>query len=179
MTLRVIPESEMEPATDRSIRDGLCACFPPDVAVFSKTRAWHGSAPLFSVVVEDDGAVVAHAGVVDRVVKVGEELLRVAGIQNVFVLPAGRGRGLCDRVMEAAMEEAARRGFDAGLLFCVPDLEKVYRRVGWRLLATREAVRVDDDGREIPLPAKNIAMWLPLGRGDFPEGRIHLQGNDW
>lgn len=36
-----------------------------------------------------------------------------------------------------------------------------------------------EDGRELPLPPKNIAMWLPLRTPTFPDGPLHLNGNDW
>ncbi len=179
MKTTVIDETEMSPELDQSIRDGLCVCFSPDVEVFSKTRTWHGSAPAWSVVMEMDGKVVAHVGIVDRKIRVGDRFLRVAGIQNVFVLPEERGKGLCDAVMDTAMVEAAKRRFDAGLLFCVPELEKVYARVGWKLMPKEDVVRIDDNGAEQKLPAKNIAMFFPLKVKKFPPGTIHLRGNDW
>lgn len=127
----------------------------------------------------DDNCIAAHAGIVDRTVKVEKTFIRVAGIQNVFVLPEYRGVGLCEKVMDAAMQEAEKRNFDAGLLYCVPQLEKVYAKCGWRLLPEREIIRIDENGKHIPLPPKNITMFFPLKMQEFPEGKINLQGNDW
>ena len=179
MFIEIIPESEIDPTTDAAIRQGLCACFPPDVAVFSKTRAWHGSAPVWSVVVRHEGCVAAHTGVVDRTVRVGDRQIRVAGIQNLFVLPEYRGRGLCDQVMEAAMSEASKRDYDIGLLFCVPELARVYERCGWSNLGCRDVIRIDERGLDAALPTKNITMFYPLATSEFPDGSVHLQGNDW
>jgi len=180
MDPRIVLEAEIDAALDQAIRDGLCRCFPDDCEVFSRTRAWHGSGPAWSVVVEgDDGRVIAHVGIVDRTITAGGQPVRVAGIQNVFVVPEGRGKGLCDLVMNAAMVEAGRRGFDVGLLYCVPNLEKVYARCGWRLLPRERIIRVDENGKEIALPEKNIAMFHPLKLAVFPTGEIHLRGNDW
>jgi GNAT superfamily N-acetyltransferase len=50
--------------------------------------------PAWNVIVEDAGMVVAHVGIIDRVIKAGNRQLRIAGIQNVFVLPEYRGQGL-------------------------------------------------------------------------------------
>ena len=142
-------------------------------------RAWHGCAPAWSVVLEDaSGNLLAHVGIVDRTVSVGRQSYRIGGVQNVFVLPQFRGRGLVDQVMAASMDEARRREFDCGLLFCVPELEKVYGRCGWKKLPEVPVVRVEE-GKELPLPGKNIAMSYPLVRGEFPGGTIHLRGNDW
>ena len=175
----VIEECDMTQALDAAIREGLCACFPEDGATFSKTRKWHGSGPSWSVILESEDIIAAHAGVVDRTVKAGGELVRVAGIQNLFVRPEFRSRGLAKAVMERAMSEAGRRGFECGLLFCVPELAKLYSDCGWQILPRERVIRVDEEGREVELPPKNIAMYFPLTRSEFPSGPIHLRGNDW
>jgi hypothetical protein len=77
------------------------------------------------------------------------------------------------------MDEARRRDYDCGFLFCVPELEKVYARCGWLLLPPEPIIRIDETGAETPIPGKNIAMWHPLRADTFPPGVIHLQGNDW
>jgi hypothetical protein len=84
--LKIIKEIEMIDDLDRSVKEGLCRCFKPDNDVFSKSRGWHGSMPEWNVIVEDAGVVVAHVGIIDRIIKAGNQPLRVAGIQNVFVL---------------------------------------------------------------------------------------------
>lgn len=179
MDLRIIEEADITDEMDLLIKAGLCKCFPPDVEIFSKSRAWHGSAPAWSVVILDKERIAAHVGIVDRVINAGGLQIRVAGIQNVFVLPDYRGQGLCDKVMNQSMETAEQREFDAGLLYCVPQLEKVYARCGWQLLPKEDVIRVDDTGNELALPDKNIAMFYPLKIKKFPVGTVHLQGNDW
>ncbi len=175
---RIIDENDMTPRLDEAIRRSLCVCFPADAGVFSGTRKWHGSGPAFSAVIEDAAQVIAHVGVVDRTLRFGAEPARAAGIQNVLVLPEHRGRKLCDAVMLAAQDEAVQRGFDCGVLFCVPKLEKVYARVGWKTISN-DCVRVDDDGIEKPIPGKNICMFLPIRMAAAPPGLLHLSGNDW
>jgi GNAT superfamily N-acetyltransferase len=179
MRLRTVLEAEMTPELDAAIRRGLEVSFPEDAGIFSRTRAWHGSAPAFSIVLEHEGEVIAHVGVVDRVISAGGHALRVAGIQNVFVLPEFRRRGLTTALMEAAMREAAARDFDLGLLFCVPEIERVYSRSGWLTLDPRPTIRVDESGNEVEIPGKNIAMFYPLRQPSFPQGVLHLGGNDW
>lgn len=173
-----INEEEMTPALDRAILANLRRAFAGEPDTVFETRSWHGSRPAFSAYLDRDGAVVAHAGVVDRTIKVGGISLRIAGVQNVFVVPEARGGGNCQKVMNLAMIEAMKRGFDLGLLFCIPKLEKTYASCGWINLGEREAIRVEE-GRELPLPGKNIAMYHPLKLTQFPDGIIHLCGNDW
>lgn len=177
LELRIASESALDSRTDAAIRTALCVGFPADREVFARTRAWHGSSPAWSVWLEDDGTVIAHAGVVDRTVLAGEAAVRVAGVQNLCVVPDYRGRGFCKRVMEAAMDEAARRGHQCGLLFCTAALGTIYERLGWRFL-DRAVTRIDS-GRPLPLPEGNRPMVYPLSLRAMPPGPIDLQGNDW
>lgn len=179
MKLQIVLETAISPAQDASIRAGLCICFPPDVEIFSRTRAWHGCHPAWSVLVEHADSVIAHAGVVEREVFVGQEQVSVAGVQNTFVLPEHRGRGLFRQVMAAVLEEAGRRGLEFGLLFCTPEIGAKYARQGWSLLDDRGVTRLDEDWRRLPLPAKNVTMWYPIVGRTLPPGDLDLQGNDW
>ncbi len=81
--------------------------------------------------------------------------------------------------MNAAMSEANRRAVDVGLLYCIPRLHDVYARCGWQRLPETRIIRVDENGTNVPLPDKNIAMFHPLRIRHFPAGIIHLRGNDW
>jgi len=180
MNIRIVDETDMTKALDKAIRDGLCASYPEQYcSVFSQTRQWHGSWPSWTVVVDKQGVVEAHVAVVDRVVTVGNEPVRVAGVQNVFVIPRSRGRGLAKVVMKKAVSEASYRGFECGLLFCQPELRKVYAACQWQLLPRERIVRVDESGQQVELPTGNIAMYFPLTRSCLPSGIIQLQGNDW
>ncbi len=134
MRLQIVSDATISPAQDAAIRAGLCVCFPPDREVFSRTRAWHGSCPAWSVLVTCEDSLVAHAGIVERQILVGQERVWIAGVQNVFVLPEHRGLGLFRQVMSAALEEARQRGLDFSLLFCAPDIGRKYARQGWHLL---------------------------------------------
>ena len=177
--IRILKEDQIDEGLDKSIKNGLCACFPPDKEMFSKSRFWHGTAPAWSALIEEDSEVLAHVGIVDREIRVGNEQASVAGVQNLFVLPEHRTRGFFLQIMKASMKEAGRLGHDFGLLFCVPELEKLYALCRWKLLPGRKASRVDETGQEVGLPSKNVTMYYALARSEFPAGDIHLQGNDW
>lgn len=176
---QITDEAAIAPELDEAIKEGLCTAFPADVAVYSQVRAWHDSWPSYTLSLRDGGTVAAHIAVIDRTVRIGGSVsVRVAGLQNVYALPQYRGRGLAAQGLGLAMDEARRRGFDFGLLFCIPPLEKVYGPLGWLSAGERDIIRVDE-GEEKPLPAKNICMYLPLSERPFPDGAIHLCGNDW
>ena len=124
--------------------------------------------------------IVTHVAVVERTVIVGPSLskVNVAGIQSVSVLPNYRGKGFSDKAMATAMDEAKKRGFDAGLLFCMPQLEKVYGRMGW---AKIEALvyKIDDEKGKMPKSGEDIVMFYPLKMKEFPAGDIDMAGTDW
>ncbi len=63
-----------------------------------------------------DGPLVAACALIDRRITVDGEPVRIAGLGNVAVDEARRGRGLGGRVVRAAMDDARRRGYACG--FC-------------------------------------------------------------
>jgi GNAT superfamily N-acetyltransferase len=168
----------MDSNTDRSIRHGLCVCFPDDVEFYAKTRGWNQYDPHITTVVEHEKRVVAHAAAIDKCITVGAEALRVAGIMNVFVLPEFRKQGLATAVIRSALDEAERQGFDMGLLFCKSWLEPVYKGRGWKSIKDRPITRVVS-GRGLPLRRHIISMYYPLRLKSLPAGNIHLRGNEW
>ena len=168
----------MPPELDAEIRRLLCRCCPNDTGVFSRTRYWHGSRPEYSVVHRDEGGMTAHVGIVVRDVLVDGHEVRIAGIQNLAVAPDVRGKGLASELMRAAMREAQTRGIPFGLLFCLPSLDPFYARLGWRRIEA-EVTMLDETGRRVPIPGKNIAMVDELDRTPFPDGPMFLNGADW
>jgi GNAT superfamily N-acetyltransferase len=176
----VVPQHEISHGLDKAIRDIMVACFPADREYYQRQSWWH-CIPIYRVLGRDRGdSIVAHAAIVERTVNVGDDLskVRVAGVQGFCVSPVYRGAGLSERMMSRAMVEADKRGFDAGLLFCVDAVETVYSRMGWQRIDSDVYMFDEKDGK-IPIPPKNITMFYPLGRRQFPPGDIDLAGTDW
>ena len=81
--------------------------------------------------------------------------------------------------MKIALDESNNRGLEAGLLFCREALaKKVYGRMGWKKI-NANVFMVNDEGKRIPRPGKDIAMSIPLAIEKFPDGDIDLNGLDW
>lgn len=180
MQIRLHDESQIDPATDAALRRILAACFPHNETQFSASRQWRGSVPLFTVVATDKTHGVACAVVIDRTIRIDGRPVRVAGVGNVCVLPDYRGGGVVDRVLLTAMEDAAGRGFEWGLLFCRPEIMKVYERTGWQSCMDRRFVRIDHaTGQPDEIPADHGKMFLRIGYRPLPPGDIDLQGDKW
>ena len=176
--LEVIDEGDIDPDLDSSIRQLLCACFPSDDEAFARCRAWNNVRPAFSVFGRQGDKVVCQVGIIERRITCGGVPVHVAGIQSMAVSPEWRRSGLSQRLMNAAMHEALRRGLRFGLLFCTPKLEGFYGGMGWRRIDRAVTMR-NAAGTPVPLTAKNIAMELPLAGDPLPSGPIDLEGRDW
>ena len=177
-SLEVIAEDRIAPEMDRAIRDLLSECFPADRDVFPYTRYWHDLAPEYTVVHGNGQQVVGHVAIAVRTITSAGRPIRVAGPQSVAVAVAQRGTGLSRRMMDETVAEAVRRRIPFGLLFCVPELEPLYRSMGWQ--RTDQPVMMhDEQGRSVPLPRKNVAMFIELGDEPFPRGPLDLRGRDW
>ncbi len=72
---------------------------------------------------------MAHAAVVPRRLRVGEEVLRCGYVEAVAVRPTHQGLGLGRAVMQAA-GEVLHRGFQVGALST--SSHGFYERLGWR-----------------------------------------------
>ena len=176
--LDVIPETAMSADLDQAIRHLLCECFPADRASFSQCRAWHDSWPAYTVVARCQDRLIGHVGMVVRSIQVGPSRVCVAGVQSFCIAPSHRGSGLSQKLLERALLEGRERGIPFGLLFCVPELERLYAKFGWHTVDELFTMR-DEHGQPAPIPGKNIAMLVELSASHFPVGPIDLQGRDW
>ncbi len=183
MNIRCYKEKEITEELDLKIREGQCRSFPQYADTFKNSRYWHGILPVSSVVVfsdDESSSVIAHIGIIQReIIVAGNDRLSVFGIQNVFILPEYRGQGLLDKMMGEIIRIVESGGYDCGLLFCVPELEKVYSRFSWKKIFNASISAVDDEGLVSPISAATIGMFYPLTIREFPEGDINLQGYDW
>lgn len=200
MLIRVLDEAQIDPMTDAAIRGLLAECFPHYSRQFSASRHWHGIVPLLTAMAVSMGepkvpdiksgasdakalnspVIAACAVVIDRTIRIGARPVRVAGVGNVCALPAYRGRGVVDRVMLSAMAAAEERGFEWGMLFCRPEILKVYERTGWQPCMDRRFIRTDSvTGETVEMPADHGKMVLRIGYRPLPAGDIDLQGDKW
>ena len=179
MNIEIIDEIDMSIENDEKIRDGLCISFPEDKDIFGKSRYWNGVVPELSIVLSDENLIIAHIAIVSREIMVGENAdLNIFGIQNVYVLPNYRGKGILNSIMYKALEVSTQRAFDCGLLFCLPSLEKVYEKYGWKSLSGQKIFEMDENGNKI-LKEKGLGMYYPVQVHVFPQGDINLMGRSW
>lgn len=123
---------------------------------------------------EDDGRLVAAAGVVLAEVRIEREsCFEVAGLGGLIVTRSERGRGLARMLCHGLIELAGELEVGRAMLFCVPKLMLFYREFGF--VAIDAPVWADQPGGRIEMPLR--AMWKALDdEARWPSGRVELQG---
>ena len=120
--------------------------------------------PERSLVVEDDGAMVGHAGAVSRELTVPGGPIPAAFVTLVAVLPTHRRQGLLTRMMHRQLADIAAAGRETIAVLWASE-GKIYGRYGYGLGCTRLAL--DATMRELrppqapPVPGSKLRMVRP------------------
>ena len=125
---------------------------------------------------DDDGTLVAAAGLVVADVQFGEqEPIPVVGIGGVIVAARHRGRGLGRLVISEVVRCAHDVGPEMAMLFCRPDRAELYRRHGFAEVPGRVLVDQSDSDGVVEMPP--VTMWRPLTDGvRLRDGVVKVHG---
>ncbi len=128
--VQYLPDRDVDEAMDRALRDLLTNCFTKkqDV-VFKYRRYFIDPYPHRWIIRENDGKLVAHAGVHEKCAVAADQIYRVGGIAEVCVHPGWRGRGHVRRMLSEIHDFLIEREFDFSILF---GDHKVYGSSGYR-----------------------------------------------
>jgi GNAT superfamily N-acetyltransferase len=119
---------------------------------------------------------VSHVGLVFRIIQVGEQFLRVAGIGGVSTHPDFQRRGYAARVMHAAQEWlSALPEIPFGMLFCSEERVPFYASLGWRVINAPMFIGAAGKRQLFDSPR----MILLLHGEEWPVGEIDLHGWPW
>jgi predicted N-acetyltransferase YhbS len=124
---------------------------------------------------DDDGRLLAAAGIVRADVRVGaDEPFPVVGLGGVIVTQAARGRGLGRTVIEGALRLARQADVGRAMLFCLPRNTALYEKFGFVELPGPARARQARGVVDVPMSV----MWAPLRDGvQWPgTGRIEVLG---
>ena len=134
-----------------------------------RPKEWH-------FMVEENGHVVSHVGVLQTTVCAGQRAISVGGIGGVVSVPEAQGRGHAQSAMRRAAEFMCDElQVEFGMLFCLPRLAPFYARQGWQLL--EETVEFDQPSGPIDSPFSVMA--LPCHGREWPAGKIEVGGLPW
>lgn len=133
------------------------------------------SKPLHVLIV-DDGVLVAHVGLVQCTIKVGGQLVSVAGFGGVLTRPDCRGKGFGQMAMQKAEEHVRQQGnANFGLLFCRDAVRPWYERLGWEPI--KRPVWIDQPGGSIQSPL--VVMVKCFSQESWPGGMVELGCLPW
>jgi aminoglycoside 2'-N-acetyltransferase I len=122
--VRVCPTDVLDAFQLEALRALLDAAFDGDFTDQDWAHALGGT----HAIVETEGAVVAHASVVPRVLEAGRQRVRAGYVEAVGVLPARQGTGLGTAVMQALAAIISR---DYALGALSTGEWHFYERLGW------------------------------------------------
>jgi len=120
---------ELSPTEIDAIRALLWAAFEHDEDGAFSEDDWQHALGGLHVVAELDGAIVAHASVVERQLEVGSLRLRTGYVEAVATRPDRQGQGFGTAVMNVVNEHIEHR-YELGALGT--GSHGFYQRLGWQ-----------------------------------------------
>ena len=148
--VRRVPTDELTTAEVPALRALLWAAFPPGEEGFTE-EDWQHALGGMHFLLDDDGALAAHASVVERELHVAGRPVRTGYVEAVATTPAAQGRGLGTIVMRD-VTAYVRAEYELGALGT--GVHRFYERLGWETWRGPSAVRTveglvrtpEDDG---------------------------------
>ena len=127
MVVRWIASNELSRADLAAIREVVWAAFADDPESFTE-QDWDHALGGVHFVLEYEGAIVAHASVVERELHAGEHRLRTGYVEAVATRPDLQGKGHGAAVMRQ-VGEYIDETFPLGALDT--GIQSFYERLGW------------------------------------------------
>ena len=140
--------------------------------------SYRWSAPSWSMLVKVDGHIVAHAGVVYRIIQVGNLRVPVGGICGVMTLNDWRGRGYARAALAKATAFLAMQLWAPfAVVICPMEDTAFYEHLGWEV--AEAPVQCAQPNGRITLE-REVALSLACqGDAEWPSGSIDLGGAPW
>lgn len=136
------------------------------------------------IVLEDENAKLIGVCLwIDREITVNDAPQRIAGLGGVVVEEEFRGHGFGKLLIETAIADAKKRGYNWGVLFCAPFRQTFYEQFGWRVL--RGEITQTRFGQQTGVLDDDLVMALPFteeAAQQWPQwesARIHVGVGQW
>jgi aminoglycoside 2'-N-acetyltransferase I len=146
LELRRLPTAELTTDQVGQLRQLLSAAFGPGDERFTDDDWQHALGGLHFVL-ELDGAIVAHASVVERELHVDGKPVRTGYVEAVATDPAHQRAGFGSRVMRAVASHISRN-YELGALGT--GSHGFYERLGWQSWRGPTSVRIANGERRTP-----------------------------
>lgn len=130
----------------------------------------------WTVMVWEDEDLVTNVHIVDRVIQVGDQQVRLGGIGNVATKVEWRKRGYARSALKTAqnfLRDPLK--VDFGMMIATEPMVARYEKMGWKMAA--QSMRVDQPDGKTTL--NYPVMILPVCKQEWPAGAIDLCGLPW
>ena len=84
--------------------------------------------PEHSRIAREDGRLMGHVSIVEKYIRIGESVVRMAGIGDVFTHPDARGKHVSSHLMNDSVEYMRREAFPLSMLYGIPNF---YHKFGY------------------------------------------------
>lgn len=138
---------DLTPAEVSELRALLDRAFVGDADGRFTDDDWDHATGGCHVLARSGEALVGHASVVERVLRVDGQPIRAGYVEAVAVDPAWQGRGIGSGLMER-LDRRIRSDFQLGAL--ATGRHRFYERLGWRRWRGPTEVRAADGDRRTP-----------------------------
>jgi len=145
--LRRLATHELTPDEVRIIRELLSDAFDRDEDERFEEDDWQHAVGGLHFVLEIDGAILAHASVVERELQIGSKPVRTGYVEAVATAPGHQGKGWGTLVMRE-VGSYIREGFELGALGT--GSHGFYERLGWSTWLGPSSVRTETGVRLTP-----------------------------
>jgi len=147
--------------------------------VLAQWKGWRGPEHQYprSLLIREDGRLVAHASVYPRTIHTLKGEMTVLALARVCTDLAVRGRKFGDAVVRATFELVDHGTFPFALFQTTPDVRPFYERLGAVTIDNTFVNSLAEDPKADPFWAE-VRMRYPA-TGDWPKGEIDLCGPGW
>jgi hypothetical protein len=146
------------------------------LAQFKDYRGPESQCPR-SLLIRDEGRVIAHSSGTPRTIGTSRGDLTVLALSRVCTDPKVRGKKLGQAVVVATLVLVDRGMFPFSLFQTSPDVRPFYERLGSVAVDNRFVNSHAEDPTANPFWAEVVMRYPNLG--DWPKGEIDLRGPGW
>jgi len=177
MRIEMMSAADVPPAMRGALRALSAAVYPPEVVATLPGRDLAWARQQQSILVWEDGRLVAHVGLVVREVVLDGQGMRIGGIGGVMTHPAAQRQGYASAMLRRAADcFASDPAIAFALLCCPPQRVSFYERLGWRRFGGTLLVAQPSGTVEF---AVNAVLVRAVHRPAPQSGTLDLCGLPW
>jgi hypothetical protein len=133
---------------------------------------------MWSALIKAHERVITHAGIIYRVIQIGELRVPVGGIGGVMTLPGWRQHGNARAALAKATAFVGMQLWAPFVVVICPKEDTgFYEHIGWRV--AEESIWCEQPGGRVKLEGEAVLFAPCQGDARWPSGPIDLCGAPW